>query len=136
MDSFLTHLCLRAPVPLAATASDLYYRLRINKAETLANPLRDIRFYGLPDNSLRRDHDLLIILQLPNHWAAAIIQPYENLITYYDGARGVYPGCAYSEVFPVLRDWLRNAYSALDLSDSQAVGPSAVHQLLPIRHMD
>ena len=65
----------------------------------------------------------------------AIVQPYENLITYYDGARGVYPGCAYSEVFPVLREWLRHAYSALGLSDSQAVEewtircpPDAPHQ--------
>ena len=121
MDSFVTYWSLRSPAPIASTPSDLFFRLKIHNASTLARPSADIRFYGLPGNQLTREHDLIIPLQLPGHWTVAIVQPYANNIVYYDGYRGTCPGCSHAEVLPLLLEWLTAAYSTANLPPSQAV---------------
>ena len=121
LDSFVAYWSLRSPVPTASVPSDLFFRLTLNKADTLASTAADIRFYGLPGNQLTRDHDLIIPLQLPGHWTVAIVQPYANKIIYYDGYRGTCPGGSHAEVLPDLLEWLTEAYSTANLSPSQAV---------------
>ena len=121
IDSFVTHWSLRSPKPTASTPSDLYLRLQINKSATLARPSADIILYGIPEQRLTKDHDLIVPLQLPGHWTVAIVQPYANKIVYYDGLRGDGKDYSYSAVIPVLMEWLTEAYSSADLPPQHAV---------------
>jgi hypothetical protein len=121
MDACTSYWCLSSPVPVTSTFSDLFHRLRSDTSYTLSHPHQSVRYYGLPDRRLQRHHDLIMVMQLPNHWAVAIVQPYASEILYYDGARGVYPGCSYEDVVPLLRAWLEAAYSGVDLFPSLTV---------------
>ena len=42
MDSFVTHWSLYSPMLIASTLSELFFRLRINMADTLSRPSADI----------------------------------------------------------------------------------------------
>ena len=115
IDFCATYFAQRAANPVVVARSDHYNRL-ITTQDLLQQPRLGLQYFGIPDSTITLDHEIIVPIQLPGHWAAVIIQPRLQRFVFYDGFGG-----NPETVVPIISTWLNLLYTTEGLTPATPV---------------